>query len=305
MARDEETGWPSRLLNVSYTALLFHPALLIVCVMAAVVALAIALWNASHEKFAHGTDRHLSAELLDIGQVPAGIKSDVKTAAIRDSRLNEIKLSQPDAAQRVADAFAVQPWVKSVVRIRKSNRGIKIDLSYRTPVAIVEVPPQGIYAIDEESVLLDGEDFSRDEIARYWRISVPQPLTEALSYGRKWNDLRISDAAAIAGFLQTQRSASGLMRIVNYTSPTRDRLRLGPFELWTARGIRVIWGSAPGQELSDESPAATKISAILEFIKNHGPLDNQTTQCFDVRAGTMQPATPNVAHENKDFLRLN
>ncbi len=299
MANKHNGNWLDHLARLSLIKLLVNP----VTMMLVVTIVAIVLWNRYHERLQVPANRTITRNMLHLNESPAWIKSDISEAAIRDSRLDEVQLDRPDAIERVAASLAVQPWVKAVHRITKSASGIHAELQYRRPVAIVEIGEDHLVPVDDEAVVLDGQEFSEKEVSRYWRVSMPRPLTNGLATGRLWDDLRVSDAVLIATAWQDIPDKLGLFRIVNRSYPTRDRLRLRDYELWTRSGTIVVWGNPPGYEIAGEASAPQKIEAIRKFIQTQGPLEAITTRYLDVRQGVVTTSTSAAAREPVDFIR--
>lgn len=285
--------------NVSIIGLVLNP----VTMMILVSIVAMVLWNKYHSKMDLAADQKLQQSMIQTNPPPDWIKTDVSALAIKESRLNEVALSQPDAIERVVASFAVQPWVKRVDNAAKTVSGIQVQLTYRTPRAIVEIGRDQLVPIDDEAVVLDGRDFNRDDLMQYWRVSLNRHITSGLSTGRRWDDIRIADSVAIANAWANSINRVDLFRIVNRSTPTRDRLRLNDYELWTRRGTIVIWGNAPGLEKQGEASAAKKIEALVRFVQENGPLDAQNIKILDVRSGNVIPGNSKLAKGNADFVQ--
>ena len=62
--------------------------------------------------------------------------------------------------ERIHSVFSLHPWVAKVQRVTKSHPAhVEVEIVYRRPVAMVEVPG-GWYPVDVEGVLLPINDFS-------------------------------------------------------------------------------------------------------------------------------------------------
>ncbi len=286
--------------DLSLLQLLVNP----VTLMMVVAIAAIPLWNRYQGQLDVPGGSPLSAEHLQLNERPPWIRTQVTETAIRDSRLNEITIRQPDSVDRVAAALAVQPWVKSVVDVRKTATGIFANVQWRQPLAIVEFADNLVIPVDNEAVVLEGDGLNASDTGELWRISVPQPLTTGLASGRVWADMRIQDAIAIAAAWQSRNRSTGLMRVVNRSYPTGDRVRLQPYELWTAGGAIVFWGNPPGHEVSGEASAEAKIAAVQRYIEENGSLDASRPLMLDVRDGTARQADATLAEQPTDFIKM-
>ncbi len=217
---------------------------------------------------------------------PPPVERDVAAEVFRDAGLTgEIDASQTDAAERLAHAFALHPWIDEVREVRIHHPNIvEIDLTWHRAVLMVEVP-RGVYPVALSGVLLPSEDFSSREAARYPRLagvgSAPAGLV-----GTHWGDPVVDAAARLAGFLKDHWVRLGLERIV-----TADRQPLddphGPpqFVLVTPSGdTRVLWGSAPGSEVATELAADKKLTRLLGLVEGTDGLDvPETIQRIDLR----------------------
>ena len=301
MARKRKKGWLDQLANISIVSLLVNPVTLMLCVC----AISIALWNRHHHRLDLPVNQPINQQVLYLNPTPEWIKTDIRNVAIRESQLEEILLGEPRAVEMVAASFAVQPWVKSVQQIRKTTTGIHVDLLYRCPTALVEIGNDALYPVDDEGVVLDSRDFELpDSIRDYWRIWVPRPMTRGLMAGRRWDDMRVTDSINIANAWHGKHRDAGLIHIVNRSEPTRDRMRLTYYELWTPKGTKIIWGNPPGYEVAGEASANDKIQAIFEFIKSDGPLDKSGIRHYDVRGGVLVRSKAHLASEQAAFVKL-
>lgn len=298
MGRRRKKNLLDRIADFSIISLIFNPFTMI----AGVFFLSFLAWNRYHDSIASPLVKPIDQRILSVNRPPAWIKTDVRKVAIQESRLQEIKLGEPRALEQVAASFAVQPWVKSVKKIQKTAAGIHVDLLYRKPVALVEIGDDALFPVDDEGVLLDSRDFTGPNAElNYWRVSMPSPITNGLLAGYLWDDMRVNDSVLIANAWNGNQTETGLMRIVNRSQPTRDRMRLQAYELWTLNGTIVIWGNPPGHEVSGEATAAEKIEAIRSYAVKNGPLNKMKRGVYDVRGGVFVPSNAHLASEDLGF----
>ena len=273
--------------------------------MVLVSVISLVLWNRYHERLDLRVNQPITRDVLYVNQPPRWIKTDLPRIAIQDSRLSEIMLGESRAVEMVAASFAVQPWVRKVSQVRKTTSGIHVELQYRRPMALVEIGNDDLVPVDDEGVVLDGRDFvSPESVHDFWRIYMPKPQTNGLATGQAWDDIRVIDSIQIANVWHGRHVETGLFHIVNRSEPTRDRLRLKYYELWTLGGTIIIWGNPPGHEVSGEVSADAKITAILKFVSEHGPLDELDYRYFDVRGGVVVRSNSKLARQDVDFINL-
>ena len=84
--------------------------------------------------------------------------------------------------------------------------------------------------------------------------------------GSRWGDARVAAAAKTTAFL----------------APHLARLRLDDSEVeivageivFHRRGVRIVWGHAPGQEDQGEAPAKVKLQRLLDYQQQHDGLES-------------------------------
>ena len=304
MARRKNQTWLDRIADISIISLLFNPVTLMIFVS----IFATLLWNKYNSRLDLHVNSMITRDVLHLSEPPEWIKTDISKIAIQESRLSEIKLSEPSAVELVAASLAVQPWVKSVRQVQKTATGIFVDLQYRRPMAFVEIGQQQLVPVDDEGVVLDPRDFMDNHLVDYWRVYLPEPITNGLATGRRWDDIRVTDSVLIGNAWDGTHVDAGLMHIVNRSQRTRDRVRLSYYELWTrgksGAATIVIWGNPPGYEVNGEASATEKIAGIKQFIRDYGPLDAQQNRHYDVRTGKVVESKAKLAADGLDFINL-
>ncbi|HEX6987406.1 MAG TPA: hypothetical protein VF170_18655, partial [Planctomycetaceae bacterium] len=185
----------------------------------------------------------------------------------------EFVVLDPALLPRLAEAFAKEPWVKRVVRLRKGLPAhVEVELEYRRPVAMIDVK-QGVYPVDEEGVLLPPEDFSPAEGRRYPLVTGVRSLP-AGPPGTPWGDATVLGAAKIAAAVGPSWDELDLAAIhvppVATATPDLDDLT---FELHARGGSKVIWGRPPGTGHPGELTADQKLGRLKRYVADFGPLD--------------------------------
>lgn len=158
---------------------------------------------------------------------------------------------------------------------------------------------QALQPVDQESYVLPADYFHQhpDQLSAYPRIVVDYRMP-AGPEGTPWGDVRVAGAARIAGLLVDQWKELGLYQIVAAPSP----LRLGDrpavqYQLFTRDGrTQIVWGNAPGAEMSDEAKAAVKARNLITFAKNYGALDSpKSPEIVDLRSPEELTVAPRTA----------
>jgi hypothetical protein len=233
----------------------------------------------------------IAAENIRTTPPPAWIRSDVRGEIIRDGALQDLTVFDKDVTIRVYQAFELHPWVLKVNRVSKHPPArLDVDLDYRVPVAWVEVPrgvlpgnDGGVIPVDGNAVVLPSRDFSQEHLPDYLRISI-NGISPCGLAGTPWGDTRVTGAARIAALLQDVWRDAKLFRVRLSTAPDVVRHDSQPiFELETREHRRLIWGHAPGEEVSDEPSSTVKVHRLNQLVETVGELDKSTESVWDLR----------------------
>jgi len=219
------------------------------------------------QRFGDATRGHADAVLLpgavEVQGVAEWVKGDVRTQALRNASLDQgLPLDDPELQRRLARAFEMHPWVRQVVgvELRHPARAL-VRVECREPVAMVSWQ-NGVLAVDAEGVVLPSADFTDDAaetVGRYPRVEGVQSSPQGTE-GSPWGDPVVEEAAALAAVLGPEWSGLGLVEM----RPVRER-NTRMWELVAASAGRILFGSAPGREISGEPPAAAKLARLKEL----------------------------------------
>jgi hypothetical protein len=230
----------------------------------------------------------ITADDVEITPPPPWIHSDVRGEAIRGITLRgSMSVMDDKLTQRIADAFGLHPWVAKVVGVRKFHPSrVKVDLEYRRPVLMVEVPVPGgvgLLPVDVQGAWLPSGDFSPIEANGYPRLA---GITSAPvgPMGTRWGDARVLGAAEIAAAIGPAWAALGLQRITAAVASVTNAGEEYTYEIATRHGRRILWGHSPGESNPGEVAAAEKVARLKQYAADHGDLDSPLgPQALDVR----------------------
>ncbi|MEX2140169.1 MAG: hypothetical protein WD894_12965 [Pirellulales bacterium] len=232
------------------------------------------LWNRVEDDVLLRPEYTLEPHQVQITPTPAWIRTDVKAEALRNGSLDgRLSILDERLAERLAQAFALHPWVAHVERVTKHYPSrVTVELTYRRPAAMVEVPG-GLFPVDEEAVVLPSTDFTTVDARKYPRLVgiESQPLGPV---GTPWGDRCVLDAARIAVALRAVWDDLHLQSVRRV--PTTGRQFAPPeteYELITQNGTAIPWGRAPGSENSTEAPLADKLARLKKYATDNGGLD--------------------------------
>lgn len=265
-------------------------------VVAVIGAATVYLWRRHGETVRNDPRYRLKLENVQISQCPEWIRSDVKSQAILLGSLSEPDIREVDLTVRMAQAFAMHPWVAEVRRVSKDYPPrVTVDLQYRRPVAMVEVHG-GLLPVDGTGVLLPPGDFSSNDAIQYPRIAIGDS-TPLGAEGTAWGDARVHGAAEIANLLQEKWHTLSLHEIRLSGGQTRQLAGTeATFEILPREGTRVVWGHSPGNEAPGEPTAPLKVARLTEYVKRNGPLTaTGGPEYIDLRHSTVSNETPRTA----------
>lgn len=259
-------------------------ATLVFCGLVSVVT--YHLWSRHGDRVVAQDRYRLNPERLKVTPQPEWIRGSVLENAVTHGRLNQANLLDKTLVLQVKQAFGVQPWVKRVTRINKQFPStVEVDLEYRRPVAMVEVPAgmfpphnyAGIVPIDEEGYLLPTDQWkeqTQGEAQQFPKIAGVD-TSPAGPPGNPWGDARVADAARIVLLLEPLWKALDLYQVeVPPRTASADGDTPEDYVLITQKRRRFNWQSPPGKERSGEHSAREKIDALRQIIENRGTLDD-------------------------------
>jgi len=248
-----------------------------------------AAWREVGEDLLLSEQYWVTQDQVEITPPAEWIHDDVRAKAFRDASLDgPLSLMAPDLVPRIADAFSMNPWVARVRRVSKHYPArVRVELDYRCPVLMVQVP-RGLYPADVESVLLypvdvegvllpTNDNFSPVEALRDYARLVGIDTMPMAPTGMRWGDARVLESAEIAATFGSTWQKLNLDRIVPSTMPEVGMGGDYTYELLTRKGTRIRWGHAPGAELAEngEMSAVEKVAWLVEYQRENSTLEGR------------------------------
>lgn len=230
---------------------------------------------------------------MHVTPAPPWIRSKVKEEVLREASMTgPLSLLEPHLTPRVAGAFSKHPWIAHVERVSKRfPSGLDVEVVYRRPVAMVELPEGGL-PVDVDGVVLPTTDFKPGEADQYPRIGGVLTTPAGLC-GTEWGDPAVVGGAQIAAALSNDWQRFDLFRIV--PAGRRPGGRGGveyTFSVFTRNGTRIDWGLAPGTTVPSEPAAELKVRELRQYAAQHGTLDGPTPQQIHFDSGGKLLAMP-------------
>lgn len=195
----------------------------------------------------------------------------------RSDLSQQLSLLDDDLPVRLATAFSAHPWVSSVSRVRKLPRGVRVELTYREPILMVQTR-RGLYPVDAEGVLLPPTDFSVDDVHLFPRVEGIRSPPQGPA-GQDWGDRAVTGAAKLAheltkggqGRSAWQRFELEALFVLPQNGPVASVEDI-IFGLRTRNGSRIIWGHAPGAD-GLEPTVPQKLKRLEEFVADNGGIE--------------------------------
>ena len=257
-----------------------------------VLALFIAASFYAYKKFgleiAGRSDQQVSLEnVVLVPEQPEWVKSSLKEQIIGQYELDKLLLDDEELVEQFAAAFELDSHVEDVVRIEKRVNHIRVEVTYRVPVAMVEVKvdeQRFVFPVDRSAVVMQTNDFDEADLGEFLRLVSDYSKPKGNS-GTPWGDPIITAGAAIANSLNDIAwKAMGLYRIYSIAENDGSN-RLYYVNLKNDENIRVLWGNPPGEEVSSEASVAEKVTNLEAFFKENSTLSvSSETAELDLRS---------------------
>ena len=309
MARRKQQDLLDRLIDsFSLRGFLLHQTTLFVAASAVVIAGVVFLWQNHADMIADEQAFVLNEDKIHINEPPPWADTDLKQL-IATGADQQPSVLDPDLVSRAANRLQQVGFVERVREIKKTRSGLKIDLDYRQPVALVEFSPVTIpelkelpeapdpllVPVDRAGVLMPRELLLPEGLPAIW-VGYPvncragNPID--LSTWADIDDVRVRQGAGLAATIQVAGSLN-VKAIVSFDpfESTEDP----EFELWpeiNTYGTIVQWGHAPGYEVEGEASPQQKLNALIEWVQQQGDLNQPVLRGrvpigrrIDVRSG--------------------
>jgi hypothetical protein len=252
-------------------------ALIVLIVVALLAGVAREAWRRTAPIVARRDRYLLPAESITVTSAPEWIVADVRQQVIHAAALDR-RLSILDSAfvDEIKHAFTLHPWVQSVDRIEKKfPPAVHVDLTYRRPVAVVEIPSGDsriLLPVDAACIHLPAEDvplIRRQYLPRITGIAGQPPA------GQRWEDPRVTGAVELAVGLSDLWEPLHLMEICpSARTVTHGDRQMFVYDIVTRGGTKIIWGASPHSLAPGEARFAIKVERLKKCIEQYGPLDS-------------------------------
>ncbi len=319
MAKKKQDWLDQLVSGLSVRSILLNPGTMGLIVSIATIAATIHLWNQHQSSIMGQEDFVLTADKIRLTQPPDWVDQDLRERTVHELILASsaqsglppeslsVSQSEPESPLSLLDTHLISRtgnvlqsigWIESISSISKSRSGVDVELTYRTPIGLVELNrktvsrwPQNkeeqLVPIDRMGIVLPDKVMNSKPLLR---ITLFEPQRQD-HFGdwTQWPDERIEESAAIGDFLKDHWQAFGFYRIMSYRLPNQPADASTPYQLWTdtRQAAKVIWGSPPGKELPGEAAAKTKLELLEKFYTEQGPMNQLSAVVIDLRSGVV------------------
>jgi hypothetical protein len=228
----------------------------------------------------------LTKENLHLPPQPRWLKNtNVLDEVFDGSALGNLSLLDSRTSAVLARVFDAHPCVRKTHRVTPTAGQVMIHLEYREPVAMVCLPEPnskpgaeryGYLPVDIDSVLLNPNNFSEEDVLQYIAIYPPTPMEmpTKLVIGKPLGDSRVTEPVKLCQLLAPLKEGAKIARVYVYPSQITGKTRWW-LELETLNGARIQWGSAPGLEGPYENTADAKIKQLIKISSDGSATSNK------------------------------
>jgi hypothetical protein len=237
----------------------------------------LAGWFFVRKQIVYRSEYRLSADRIRITVPPPWVHSNFVTEVLQSSGLDtSATLFDDSLPQKLSQAFSASPWVEEVRQVQtRYPSGAEVQLVYRVPTALVEIPSQGLYPVDRNGILLPTDYFinvAPEKKENYPRITGIRSAPLGVA-GTLWGDPLVHAAAQLAGLLEDVSQKLELVKII----PSREAVPTGyriTCRLQTNSETEIIWGRFE----PDDQKNISKKKHLLEIAELYHSLDNVPAQ---------------------------
>jgi len=176
--------------------------------------------------------------------------------------------SQESLCRRMTEVLEADPWVAEVIAVKRlPDRIVQVDCEYRMPFAMVQTPT-GFVLVDAEGVRLPGVYQYHPSYMLIQGVAASPPPP-----GQAWEAGSVRSGLGLIDLLDREPYSDQITAVLVHNYGGRQDRSAAQLELATDRaGGRIIWGSAVGDEL-EENTAAEKLELLRANYERFGRAD--------------------------------
>ena len=244
----------------------------LILVLAIFAGLGILGWYFAKDRIRSQQKYRLIADNIIVPMPPDWVPDKFVEEVLQNSDLNKTYLLDNTLPKKLAEAFAAHPWVERVDHVvLRYPSGADVQLSYRVPVALVEIPQRGMLPVDRNGILLP-PDYLSDTLSDRWSKHLVIQGVQSMplgSAGTPWGDPMVQAAAQLAAALSDVAEPLKLTRIIPKTETIPVGTRI-VCQLRTVGGMEIHWGTF----VADDPKIEAKKKKLWDLHDQFHALDN-------------------------------
>jgi len=235
-------------------------------------------WYFVKDKIRSKQEYRLSADKVIVSPPPNWVPEQFVEDVLRSAGLNQTDfLLDKTLPQKLAEAFAAYPWIERVEQVvLRYPSGADVELVYRVPVALVEIPQRRVMPVDKNGIVLPPEYLAKadsDWKNKHWFVQGIQSMPLG-SFGTPWGDPLVHMASQLAAALtdDPDNTADGV-KLTRSIIATTENIPGGSrivCRLQTAAGMEIHWGTF----VPDDPKFESKKKRLWNLHEQFGSLDN-------------------------------
>ncbi len=235
------------------------------------------------ERYTLGHARFRHPPVIQIVGAAPGVEQDILTDLMA---VSQTPWSEQDLCRSISRIVQANPWVRKVESVQKYADGqVVVHCEYRRPGALVQYNGL-LYLVSQDMVRLPGTYAQDGGLMLIQGVAAAPPPA-----GEKWDASDLAAGMAVASRLAVESFAGQITGVLVHNYGGRVDREEAHIRLATDRtGGTIIWGSAPGEEL-EENTIAQKIAILRENFRRSGRVDADR-RTIDISTHPHQFTTP-------------
>ncbi|MCP4590651.1 MAG: hypothetical protein GY842_07900 [bacterium] len=220
---------------------------------------------ATLEARVHAAQRFADSPVVELADVPPGLE---ETIAAKVAPFERARGYDPEICLKIGRALEADPWVRRVRSVsRLSDLRVVVECDYREPAVLIQIG-NIFYVADNEAVRLPGTYGYEQTLPLIQGVGSEPPAP-----GERWNAPDLDAGMALIHLISRETFAHQITGVQVHNFGGRLSPRESHLVLATDRsGSLIYWGSAPGAEVEENSPAQ-KMAILRDNYARLGRVD--------------------------------
>ncbi len=217
------------------------------------------------EDYVRARPEFLAPPTIHLANAPDGLEDSIRSVI---DPVIQVGWNEPNLCKDIGQALERSAWVRRVRQIRRYADGsVIVSADYRTPAALVQSGGE-FYLLADDGVRLPGR-YGYDASL----VVVQGTVAGVPGQGERWAGRDVSAALEVIRLLRDMPFFDQVTGVLVGNYDGRRDNREPHIVLATApAGSRIVWGSAPGEEIEENFPE-DKIRILWENFRRWGRID--------------------------------